>query len=154
MAPDRYTELFFLDEATGLAAGHRPCAECQRTRFNEIRQAWSGGRFQAQSLGKPTAVEIDERLHAERLHAAGSKRTFTSHLDDLPHGVFVTLEEHKDQAFLIHGDSLHVWSPGGYRERLNRTNRGVVSVLTPATSMAAIRAGFVPQVHTSLSRES
>src|SRR5262245_59079626 len=73
MTPGRYTELFFLDEATALAAGHRPCAECQRERFNAFRDAWRRGNGVAMP---PTAPEIDGRLHAERLGPGGSKRTW------------------------------------------------------------------------------
>jgi len=149
MTPDRYTELFFLDEATGLAAGHRPCAECQRRRYVDYRDAWAIGNRHARTSDRPTAVEIDDRLHADRLDRARSKCTFLGNLDDLPDGVFITLEQRKDQALLIHGDSLLAWSPGGYRERLRRRNGEVVSVLTPQSSIAAIRAGFVPQLHPS-----
>ncbi len=63
MTPDRYTELFFLDEATAFAAGHRPCAECRRERFNAFRNAW---RLE-EDLQPPTAAEIDDQLHNERL---------------------------------------------------------------------------------------
>src|SRR5262249_29835791 len=67
MLPNRYTELFFLDEATGLAAGHRPCFECQRRRYNEFRAAWAMGNLHDQANGPLSAGEIDERLHADRL---------------------------------------------------------------------------------------
>jgi methylphosphotriester-DNA--protein-cysteine methyltransferase len=149
MAPNRYTELFFLDEATGLAAGHRPCAECQRRRYDEFRAACAVGNLHDQSTRPLTAAEIDERLHADRLDATRSKRTFTAHLDDLPDGVFVTSRARKDQALLIQGDSLLVWFASGYRERLHRRKGEAVSVLTPAFTVATIRAGFSPQIHPS-----
>lgn len=149
MAPNRYTELFFLDEATGLAAGHRPCFECQRRRYNEFRAAWAIGNQQDQSTRPLTAGEIDERLHADRLDATRSKRVFLANLDDLPDGVFISRNGRKDQALLIQGDSLLVWSPGGYRERLRRTKHEVVSVLTPKSAVAAIRTGFIPEIHPS-----
>ncbi|HKI21120.1 MAG TPA: hypothetical protein VKA15_24725 [Isosphaeraceae bacterium] len=149
MTPGRYTELFFLDEATGLAAGHRPCAECQRRRYLDYRDAWAIGNHQAGTSERQSALEIDDRLHADRLDPSRSKRTFLANLDDLPDGVFIAREERKDQALLIRGDSLLAWTPGGYRDRLRRKGREVVSVLTPKSSIAAIRAGFVPQVHPS-----
>jgi hypothetical protein len=149
MAPNRYTELFFLDEATGLAAGHRPCFECQRRRYNEFRAAWAAGNLHGHSTKPVTADEIDERLHADRLDRPRSKRTFTASLADLPDGVFITHEGREGQALLIQGDSLLGWSPGGYRERLRRRNADVVSVLTPESTVAAIRAGFIPQIHLS-----
>jgi hypothetical protein len=67
----------------------------------------------------------------------------------LPDGVIVTQTGCNDQALLIQGDSLLVWSPGGYRERLRRRHADVVSVLTPESTVAAIRAGFIPQIHPS-----
>jgi hypothetical protein len=149
MTPDRYTELFFLDEATGLAAGHRPCAECQRTRFNEYRAAWVTGIFSGGPTKQPTADEIDDCLHRDRLDAIRSKRTYKAYLDDLPDGVFITMEGRQAQALLVQGDSLLVWSAGGYRERIRRAAPSPVAVLTPLSSVAAIRAGFAAQVHSS-----
>jgi hypothetical protein len=146
MSPNRYTELFFLDQATGLAAGHRPCFECQRQRYNEFRTAWAAGNLHGPS--PVTAGEIDERLHADRLDRRRSRRTFAASLADLPDGVFIT-HEGESQALLIQGHSLLVWSPAGYRERLRRRNADAVSVLTPKSTVAAIRAGFTPQVHPS-----
>ncbi len=148
MAPGRWTELFFLDEATGLAAGHRPCAECQRARFNAFKEAWTIVHPSAQPSRQP-AVEIDELLHADRLEPSGGKRTYSANLDDLPDGVFVTLEDDRKHALLILGDALLVWSPAGYRERLPRAKGVEVSVLTPRSTVAVIRAGFVPEVHPS-----
>src|SRR5262249_30593666 len=75
-SPGRYTELFFLDEATALAAGHRPCAECRRERFNAFRKAWRSA-FTA-------ADEIDQQLHGERIGPDRSKRLFQASLDELP----------------------------------------------------------------------
>ena len=149
MTPGRYTELFFLDEATGLAAGHRPCAECQRKRYNEFRDAWATANRHAQTSRRPTADEIDDQLHVDRIGPIRSKRSFQAELDDLPDGVFVTLEGRTDRAFLIQGDSLLAWSPEGYRERLPRTSGNMVAVVTPVSTVAAIQAGFVPQVHPS-----
>jgi hypothetical protein len=149
MSPGRYTELFFLDEATALAAGHRPCAECQRKRYNEYREAWSTGERRSPRRRRPSAIEIDEQLHAERLNAARAKRTWTAHLDELPDGVLITRGGADHVAFLIHGRSLLAWSPGGYRERMPRSTDELVSVLTPESSVAAIRAGFAPGIHTS-----
>ena len=148
MAPGRWTELFFLDEATGLAAGHRPCAECQRERFSLFQDAWARARPGDQPSGQ-TAVEIDDRLHADRLGPAGEKRTYPESLDELPDGVFVMLEGQRKRAFLIQGAWLLAWSPGGYHERLPREKGAVVSVLTPRSTVAAIQAGFVPVVHPS-----
>ncbi len=80
MTPGRYTELFFLDEATALAAGHRPCAECRRERFNAYRRALAAGGAKGDEPLR-SAVEIDHRLHAERVAPDRSKRTYTANLD-------------------------------------------------------------------------
>jgi hypothetical protein len=149
MAPNRYTELFFLDEATGLAAGHRPCAECQRKRYLEYRDAWAFGTGHGRNSNRPGADEMDNRLHAERVDSSRSKRTFPVKLGDLPDGVFVARNERNGKALLIQGDSLLVWSPAGYSDRLPRPKGEFVLVLTPQSTVAAIRAGFVPQVHPS-----
>jgi hypothetical protein len=141
MAPGRYTELFFLDEATGLAAGHRPCAECRRDRYLAFRNSWPSGRLPAEA--------IDNRLHAERLNADGSQRRFEADLDDLPDGVFVTRQEPVERAYLLWKGHLLVWSPGGYRDRLPRPRGEQVVVLTPRPTVEAIRAGYVPEVHPS-----
>ena len=149
MSPGCYTELFFLDEATGLAAGHRPCAECQRQRFREFRAAWVAGNAARTEKHSPSAVEIDDRLHGERVGADGAKVRFAADLDDLPDGVFVTLEGDDATAHLVWRGELLAWSPGGYRERRPRPAGVRVSVLTPASTVAVIRAGYVPGVHPS-----
>jgi hypothetical protein len=145
MTPGRYTELFFLDEATALAAGHRPCAECRRGRFNAFRTAWRRGQGVAEM---PTAPEIDDRLHAERLEPVGTKCIWHAKLDDLPDGVFVRLPDRVGDWLLWKG-LLRTWSAGGYGETLIRPHDIEVAVLTPPSTVAAIRAGFAPEVHRS-----
>ena len=152
MTPGRYTELFFLDEATALSAGHRPCAECCAHDTTSSAAAWAAGNPQALGSGRLSAESIDDVLHADRMAPDGSKHTFTAQLDQLPDGVLVALDGRPDQALLIQGRCLLVWSPGGYCERLPRPEGGRVSVLTPESTAAAIRAGFVPQVHATASR--
>src|SRR5262249_46416914 len=90
MTPGRYTELFFLDEATALAAGHRPCAECRHARFLAFCHAWGTAHPVDGTSSRPTATVIDDRLHAERIASDRSKRSFVAALDELPDGVFVT----------------------------------------------------------------
>ena len=150
MTPNSYTELFFLDEATALAAGHRPCAECRHARFLDFCNAWKMANGKTGSSQRPTANEIDSRLHAERLPPDHSKRFFDGRLDDLPDGVFVKVEAWGEQAFLIWGDSLCAWSPGGYWERRTRPKQKKVLVMTPPSTVAAILAGYSPVVHASV----
>ena len=89
MTPNRYTELFFLDEVTALAAGNRPCAECRHTRFLDFCPAWAAVSRGTSRSQRPTADEIDRRLHAERLAPHRSNRTFSASLNDLSDGVFI-----------------------------------------------------------------
>jgi hypothetical protein len=147
MAPGHYTELFFLDEATGLAAGHRPCAECRRDRFNAFRRAWRAGNPGLAGTEDVTASTLDQRLHADRV-ADGSQRTFTADLDGLPDGVFVR-PGGDEGAWLLWAGALLAWSPAGYGEHRTRPRRERVSVLTPRWTVEAIRAGYVPVVHPS-----
>jgi hypothetical protein len=149
MTPGHYTELFFLDEATALAAGHRPCAECRRNRFNAFCKAWSAASKQS-SL--PTADEIDHRLHAERVNPDRSKRCFTARLAELPDRVMVRHDAWDDTAHLVVGDQLLAWSAGGYTGRVARPDDLEVEVLTPESTVRAIRAGYAPDLHHTAGR--
>ncbi len=152
MTSNSYTELFFLDEATALAAGHRPCAECRHARFLAFCNAWKMTYPTQSGAKRPTADEIDNRLHSERGAPDRSKHSFTTSLDGLPDGVFVTIAAWGQQAYLIWGDSLLEWSPGGYCKRRPRPDGEIVRVLTPKSTVAAIRAGYTPEVHVSAGR--
>jgi hypothetical protein len=132
MPPGRWTALFFLDEATALAAGHRPCAECLRGRFNEFRAAWGDERIRA--------TELDATLHVERLTADGRQATHRARLADLPDGVIVAIA---GEPHLWRADALHPWSFAGYGPP-RPADDGEVTVLTPPSSVRAIAAGFAP----------
>ena len=147
MAPNRYTELFFLDEATGLASGHRPCSECRRKSFEGFAQSWGAGDHAAPGAARPKAAAIDDRLHEERVSPGNSQRTFAANLDGLPDGVFVTRGD--GLPYLLRDGHLLAWSPGGYTGRLPRPHGEVVEVLTPRSTVSAIRAGYLPEVHPS-----
>jgi hypothetical protein len=132
MAPNRYTGLFFLDEATALAAGHRPCAECRNADYKAFLGLACAAR----------ADELDERLHAER------GRLHEAELDDLPDGAFVALG---GQAWLVLGSALLRWTPGAYSEQRPRFS-GRAGVVTPSTSLRVLAAGWhgsVPLIHPS-----
>jgi hypothetical protein len=149
MTPDRYTELFFLDEATALAAGHRPCAECRHARFMDFCNAWSTTRPGKIKAKRQSATAIDEQLHAERMNSNRSKRSFLAAVDELPDTVFVTVPVWGDQPYMVWGDHLLAWSPAGYGEHRRRPQGVEVRVLTPKSTVKAIRAGYVPEVHSS-----
>jgi hypothetical protein len=145
MPPRSYTGLFFLDEATSLAAGHRPCAECRRQDYLRFRNAW-----RATHPGGPWMAEaMDRVLHAERLASGGSKRLHPGRLNELHDGVMVADE---GRAWLVLGAELLEWTPFGYAGRRARTGAGTMAMLTPPGTVATIRAGYVPAVHPSAGR--
>jgi hypothetical protein len=149
MTPNRYTELFFLDEATALAAGHRPCFECRRARFMAFRDAWAAGNRPNAGPASIKVKVIDDQLHAERVGADRLKQTYRANLADLPNGVFVNIAGRDGDAFLICDDELLCWSPGGYRERLKRPRDQLATVLTPQSTVNTIGSGYRPEIHPS-----
>jgi hypothetical protein len=135
-----YTELFFLDEPTALAAGHRPCFECRRGDALAFAEKWR----EANGLrARPRAGEMDELLHRERLQGR-AKRLHRQDIDSLPDGAFIALEE---GAFAVHGNSLLRWTPEGYREHKRPPCAGAVDVLTPPAILAVLSAGYCPRWH-------
>ena len=139
-APARYSELFFLDEATAFAAGHRPCAECNRERFNLFKRAWPP---------RTKANEIDAVLHSERI-AGVEKVTYDARLDELPAGVMI---EREGAAFLVQANALYPWSFAGYGAPLPRpSGTTAVRVLTPRSMVRTIAQGLAPQIHPSACR--
>jgi hypothetical protein len=142
MQPRRYTELFFLDEAVALAAGHRPCAECRHADYQAFRTAWTA----ALALpAKPGADDIDLVLHGQRCPVGGVRSTYPAPLRDLPDGVFIAADgEH----WLLHGGRLHLWTPAGYTSRRGLFD-GPAAVLTPRSTVDTIRTGYRPAVHRS-----
>jgi hypothetical protein len=140
LRPGRFTELFFLDEATALAAGHRPCAECRREDFVRFRQAWAD----TQAGGQPSVDDIDRELHAERIVGVGVKRLHAARLSDLPDGSMVG---EGDRAWIVLGGDLLAWSPFGYGDRRTTSGSATVNTLTPPSVIKVIRAGYEPGVH-------
>jgi hypothetical protein len=145
MTPGRYTELFFLDEATALAAGHRPCMECQRDRYLQFRRCWMAEQGPVAARPAPSVDELDAVLHAERLGAEGQRRTGAEPWSRLPDGVMVAAE---DRAYLVHHGRLLPWTPGGY-DPPQRDLPAAVRVLTPPAIVAAVRQGYLVQLHPS-----
>ena len=143
-----YTELFFLDEPTALAAGHRPCFECRRGDAQNFASAFARG-LRLPSV--PRAAEMDRILHAERLEGRG-KRRHSMPVDGLPDGVFLTLPSEPRAAYAVRGDCLLVWTPSGYCKSRARPAGIAVSVLTPPAIVAALAAGYLPQWHDSAAR--
>jgi len=151
MAPDRYTELFFLDEATALAAGHRPCGECRRGDYRRFKALWLVANRDP-GLRTDTAIgPIDRELHRDRLAADGRARTYTAQLGALPDGVFVVMPDSVEPLLYWRG-RLAPWSAAGYGASRAASKEWRVRVLTPRSTTATIAAGYVPAVHPSLGR--
>ena len=144
MTPGRWTELFFLDEATALAAGHRPCAECRHADYRRFQTAWR--QAAGSSLAEASADAMDAVLHPERRVRPWVKRTHLAPFQSLPDGTYVALE---GQAWLVRGDRLLAWSADGYIQRAARPPAGSVTVLTPPSIVAVLRAGYQAEVHPS-----
>ena len=142
--PHHYTFLYFHDEAVSLAAGHRPCAECRRASYDAYRAAW------AAEIGSdlPSASEINRRLHAERIFRGTHRRRIHElRFQDLPDGAFVLLEA--GLPAVIVGDQLTSWAHDGYGARQRRPARGLARVITPPSTLAALRAGYPAQIDES-----
>jgi hypothetical protein len=150
MPPGRWTALFFLDEATALAAGHRPCGYCRRTEFLDFAGAWQ------RALGmtrRPLAAEMDGQLHAERVDRVRRQRTWLAPVPTLPDGVMIRSE---GVVGLLTAGQLRPWSLSGYGHPVAIGGppgpagpTAVAEVLTPRSTVAAIAAGYRPLVHPS-----
>lgn len=146
MSPNRYTELFFLDEAVALAAGHRPCAECRRARFNEFKEAWMRSRGGGAFL---YADAMDEELHRARFSRPVGKVTWRAALSSLPDGAFVRID---GMSWLAMGANLFRWAPEGYMEKRSRPDDLSVEVLTPRPIVGCLSNGYKPEIHPSAFR--
>ena len=141
-SPNRYSELFFLDEATAFAAGHRPCAECQRPRSNQFKIAWLKVNSQQPKI---KLSEIDEQLHIERISLDNSKITFEAGLQELPIG---TSFEYNSQSVMVVAHGLYlVWTFDGYTHPIQLDEKAVVKVLTPKSIVNTFKTGFTPTFH-------
>lgn len=137
-----YTELFFCDEVTALAAGHRPCVECRRADAHAYRAALVRGLAMA---GTPLFPEIDRLLDGQRRDGR-AKRFHALPSEGLPDGAVIA----RGGAFLaLKGDAALRWSPSGYMARLGRPS-GLVEVATPPASLAALANGYPPIWHPSV----
>jgi hypothetical protein len=172
---DSYTELFFLDEVTAFAAGHRPCFECRRQDAEDFAALFAGAdpnsahsrasgtpEFYSQahkfvSLGprlrgdershgeRASASAMDKVLHVERL-AGKVKRTHQRDIDTLPDGTMIARD---GAAFAVRGNALLRWTPTGYAQTAKRPRAAAVEVLTPPSILAVLQRGYRPLWHGS-----
>jgi hypothetical protein len=143
MPPGRWTALLFLDEATALSAGHRPCGYCRRADHLDFGEAWR----RAQDLPhRLRAGEMDIELHRERVERTRRKLTWQATLRDLPDGAMVT---HDAKPALVDRQRLLPWSFTGYGAPVTVARSAIVEVLTPPKIVGALSAGYRPLVHPS-----
>jgi hypothetical protein len=143
MKPGSYTELFFLDEATALAAGHRPCATCRRDRYDAFIAAWTKGNRGGR---KTLAGEVDKQMKQDR--ASGSRRRIVT-LSALPDGVIVKSVS-DDSYYLIRRWNAYVWSFAGYGSSIPLAEiKGPFIILTPDSTIKAIKQGYEVALHQS-----
>lgn len=136
MSASNWTELFFLDEATALAAGHRPCFECRRRDAEAFRTAW------ADEGGKRTVEEMDRVLHEERLDGRDKRCHPLAHRwQSLPDGTMIASN---GEAYLVTSGESRRWTPGGYRGGIPEGN---ICLLTPPTTVRALMNGYQPVLH-------
>lgn len=139
MANRSWTELFFLDEATALAAGHRPCFFCRRDDAKRFRAAWEKGN----RLHDVRMRDIDEVLHRERLdHGRKRLHELVMPIEQLPDGAMVLQSE---VSFLVARGRVLRWSPAGYAGAQGRLDNA--KLLTPPSTVRALSAGYRPRLH-------
>jgi len=142
--PRHFTWLFFHDEAISFAAGHRPCAYCRRQSYDAYRAAWMTGL----GVERPSAKEINRRLHSERILRGTHRRRFHSLAwAALPDGCFVLVDD--STPALVLEDGLTEWTHEGYGRRRRRPGNGTAEVITPPATVAVLRAGYPVQIDDS-----
>jgi hypothetical protein len=146
--PHHFTWLFFHDEAVSFAAGHRPCAECRRAAYDDFRDAWAAA---AGLATPPSAKEMNRQLHGERIvRGTHRRRLHDAPWRGLPDGVFVM---HEGTPMLVLGKRIVEWSPAaGYGADHQRPTRRHTNLITPPSTVAALRAGYRPQIDRSAER--
>ena len=149
MAPNRYTELFFLDEATSFSSGHRPCSLCRYEYAKKFKILWSKLFYQDKMNRLISFNVIDEHLHKERMDEKGEKKTYVDLMDNLPNGTMVRLDEDKENFYLVYDKKLLLWSEYGFTNFIQLAKESTVNVLTPKSIVQIFNAGYIPIIHKS-----
>jgi len=150
MAKGRYTELFFLDEATAFSAGHRPCAECRRTRYNEFKTKWLEANQSLLIDDSTSITNIDKIIHQDRINKK-QKVTYLNKMNLLPNGTMIQIDGIE---YLIWKYKVFKWTFQGYESTNINIIDTDVTVLTPKSYVEMFKKGFIPTVHISLQEES
>ncbi|MEO7394187.1 MAG: hypothetical protein ABIU11_04545 [Chitinophagaceae bacterium] len=149
MSPNLYTELFFLDEATAFAAGHRPCCECRRQDHMRFKMYWLKGNPEYGFKEGVSIKLVDDILHTERINGRGNKVTWLDNIDNLPGGTFIFMNK---KTYLIAGRQIFHWTPAGYDAKLPIPKNETVTVLTPRSIVNTFSAGYLPQMSVEVFR--
>jgi hypothetical protein len=141
--PNRWTHLYFHDEAVSFAAGHRPCGECRRGSYTAYRDAWTEA-----TGARPSARDMNRQLHGERIiRGTHTRRYHQMPWNDLPTGTFVDVD---GNPMLVLGDELVLWTREGYRNRGKAPKTGTATVITPPSTVTVLRAGYPVQLDPKL----
>lgn len=143
MKPKRFTALFFLDEATSFAAGHRACNECRKEDFKKFKSLWIKGNPEYDFNMKTKIAEIDAIVHSERINSAGEKVTFEMDTSEIPDGSFVLMHS---KPYLFFQSRLYLWTPHGYEIAIPLPSSPQLTVLTPKSVVKTFRAGYTPGI--------
>jgi len=143
MSPNRYTELFFLDEATSFAAGHRPCFECRRNDYQHFKSLWIKGNPEYHLDEKTSITKIDDILQQERIDRNKTKVTYEENFEELPDGSFVLFD---NKPYIILEQKMYLWTPFGYDKIKVLSMPDRVTILTPRSIVNTFRAGYLPQI--------
>ena len=146
MSPGAYTELFFLDEATALAAGHRPCAKCRREKANEFVLNWNQGNRVSDNL-----AAIDKTLGTQRWASSETPVGWLEQTKNLTSGVFFNFSQTDTDCYLYFKGKGYRWSHEGYSSAISLDPSIQVTVITPRATARAISQGYQPMFHPSLS---
>ncbi|GAB0109486.1 hypothetical protein [Pseudoalteromonas distincta] len=150
-SPNKYSELFFIDEVTALSAGHRPCGGCRKVRYNEFKLAWCNANLD-NAVNNISITTIDKKLHAERAIRGGEKVTYNEVFEKLPAGTFISINT---VPHLIWDNKIYPWTHYGYNKPISAIPLNkIVEVLTPVSIVIMFKKGFIPQVHPSICNES
>jgi hypothetical protein len=148
--PGRWTPLFFLDDAVALAAGHRPCSTCRHEDYVAYRDAVTRSLSAAEPL---LASQLNDRLKSERLSPgrglsrASDRITWKAPFVDVPDGTIILNDENKP--CLVRDDQLMLFTFGAWTAAAPRPPQGTATILTPPTSVTALKHGYVPTLHPS-----
>lgn len=142
MQPDRWTELFFLDEATAFSAGHRPCFQCRYKDHMRFKEYWLKGNPQYGFNMQTPVTEIDDIIHKERVTKDKSKVTYQALIESLPNGTFIMYD---DKPYLVCDKQLYAWAPAGYAAAIALPGVNNVAVLTPRSFVNMFAKGYVVQ---------